>query len=187
MSRTDHKRQQRCKDIIEYLEKAPYTTDEELAKYFNVSINTIRLDRLRLGIKEVKERLKQKVLENMKHVTTISKNEFVGNMLKYTPSKNAVSMLKTTKEMTFKGINVVKGSIIYSFAESIALSLIPTKAALVGVANIKYISKIYENETIYAHAEVKRKTETGYIVWVKILNNDALQVFRGKFILKGIS
>lgn len=187
MSRTDYNRQQRCKEIIDYLEIKPYATDEELAKHFKVSINTIRLDRGRLKIKEVKERLKQKALENMKHVTTISKNEFVGNMLEYKPGKSALSILNTSKEMTFKGINVVKGSIIYSFAESIALSLIPTKAALVGVASIKYVNKVYENETIYASAEVKRKTSTGYIVWVKILNKDDIQVFRGKFILKGIS
>ena len=40
--------------------------------------------------------------------------------------------------MTFEGMNVVRGEYIYSFAETIAISLIPTKAALVGVANIKY-------------------------------------------------
>ena len=45
---------------MEYLEKNPLATDEVLAKTFKVSINTIRLDRARLGIKEFKERLKNK-------------------------------------------------------------------------------------------------------------------------------
>lgn len=186
MPKTDYNRKQRRKEIVEYLEKTPYTTDEELAEHFKVSISTIRLDRSKLGIKELRERLKEKAIESMKFVTAISENEFIGDMLEYEPKKRAMSMLKTTKDMTFTGINVVKGSVIYSFAESIAMSLIPTKAALVGVANIKYVNKVYENESIYAYAEVKRKTETGYIVWVKIINKDNIQVFRGKFILKGI-
>lgn len=186
MSRTDYNRQQRNSSIVKYLEDAPYTTDEELAKHFNVSVNTIRLDRARLGIKELKIRLKEKAIENMKNITTISANEFVGDMIEYIPSQRAKSILKTTNNMTFEGLDIVKGGVIYSFAESIAMSLIPTKSALVGVANIKYIKSIKANETITAEALVKRKTETGYIVWVNINNDDNTQVFKGKFILKGI-
>jgi hypothetical protein len=67
-----------------------------------------------------------------------------------------------------------------------AISLIPTKAALVGVANIKYVEKIEADTVIYAHAEMRKKTASGYIVWVRILDeNDSLK-FKGKFILKGI-
>src|SRR5574344_2585923 len=103
MSRTDYNRQQRNSSIVKYLEDAPYTTDEELAKHFNVSVNTIRLDRARLGIKELKIRLKEKAIENMKNITTISANEFVGDMIEYIPSQRAKSILKTTNNMTFEG------------------------------------------------------------------------------------
>jgi len=48
------------------------------------------------------------------------------------------------------------------------------------------MKKILKNEIIYAHAEVKKKRDTNYIVWVKIFDrNDELK-FKGKFILKGI-
>ncbi|MBZ4655433.1 MAG: DeoR-like helix-turn-helix domain, partial [Peptococcaceae bacterium] len=36
---------QRQARLVELLQENPFTTDEELAKYFNVSIQTIRLDR----------------------------------------------------------------------------------------------------------------------------------------------
>ena len=186
MSRTDKARTIRCEKILEYIEKNPLATDEVLAREFNVSINTIRLDRARLGIKEFKERLKVKAEETMKNVTSISKDELVGDMISFNPGESAISRLETNIDMTFEGMNVVKGKYIYSFAETIAISLIPTKAALVGVANIKYVEKIEANTVIYAHAEVKRKTESGYIVWVRILDAKDSLKFKGKFILKGI-
>lgn len=186
MSRTATARNIRGEKIMEYLEKNPLATDEVLAKTFKVSVNTIRLDRARLGIKEFKERLKNKAEETMKHVTSISPVEFIGDMIKFTPSEGAVSRLETTKDMTFEGMNVVKGQYIYSFAESMAISLIPTKAALVGVANIKYVEKIEADTVIFAHAEMRKKTASGYIVWVRILDEKDNLKFKGKFILKGL-
>jgi len=186
LSRTATARIIREEKILEYLNNNPLATDEVLANEFNVSVNTIRLDRARLGIKEFKERLKKKAEETMKHVTSISKSEFVGDMIKFNPNESATSRLETTKEMTFDGMNVVRGEYIYSFAETIAISLIPTKAALVGVANIKYVEKVEADSVIYAYAEVKRKTASGYIVWVRILDDKDTLKFKGKFILKGI-
>jgi len=186
MSRTDKQRCERNVKLIEYLKEYPLATDEILAKKFNVSINTIRLDRARLGIKEFRERLKDKAKEAMKKVTSISTSEFVGDMINFVPGKTAKSRLETNSSMTFEGMNVVRGEYIYSFAETIAISLVPTKAALVGVANIKYVEPIKANDVVYALAEVKRKTESGYIVWVKIVDEQESLKFKGKFILKGI-
>ena len=186
MSRTDKQRNIRCDKLIQYLSINPLATDDVLAKEFNVSVNTIRLDRARLGIKEFKERLKTKAEESMSKVTSISKSEFVGDMINFIPGQSAKSRLETKQTMTFEGMNVVRGEYIYSFAETIAISLIPTKAALVGVANIKYVEPILANAIIYAAAEVKRKTESGYIVWVNIVDDDDRLKFKGKFILKGI-
>lgn len=186
MPRTDKARSIRCEKLLQYLELNPLATDEILAKEFNVSINTIRLDRARLGIKEFKERLKSKAEETMSKVTSISESEFVGDMINFIPGESAKSRLETNGSMTFAGMDVVRGEYIYSFAETIAISLIPTKAALVGVANIKYVEPIGANTVIYACAEVKRKTESGYIVWVRIVDEKDGLKFKGKFILKGI-
>lgn len=186
MSRTDIARKERNKQILEYLEREPFANDEKLAEYFNVSVNTIRLDRARLGIKEVRERIKDRASENEKKIISLSKEEIIGNIIEFVPGEKAVSVLETKEYMSFENMDVIKGYHIYSMAESLAISLIPNKVALVGVANIKYVKKILKNQAIYAHAEVKKKRETNYIVWVKIFDkNDELK-FKGKFILKGI-
>ena len=44
--------------LLETLEKNPFVTDEQLASTFNVSVQTIRLDRMELSIPELRERIK---------------------------------------------------------------------------------------------------------------------------------
>jgi len=80
---------------------------------------------------------------------------------------------------------MVKGQHIYAFAESIAMSVIDAKAALIGIANIKYKTPVFANDRLVARAELKKKRNNKYIVWVFIKRNNE-EVFRGKFILVAI-
>ena len=41
--------------LLKNMQTSPFLTDEELAKMLDVSIQTIRLDRLELGIPELRE------------------------------------------------------------------------------------------------------------------------------------
>ena len=186
MPRTDDARKIRNKLIIEYLEKDPFANDEKLAKNFGVSVNTIRLDRSRLGIKELRERIKDRASENLKKIISLSKKEIIGDIIDIIPGERATSVMHTEEYMTFENSDVVKGYHIYSMAESLALSLVPSRVALVGIANIKYAKKILKDEAICAKAEVKKKKDTNYIVWVKIYGKDDDIKFKGKFLLKGI-
>lgn len=186
MARSSKDRLSREIDMKKYIDNNHLATDEDLASYFNVSVNTIRLDRARLGIKELKERLKGLVKNNIDKIESISKKHIVGDIIEFIKEKKAVSMLKTREYMVFENSNIVTGSNIYSMAESLAISLIPNKVALVGIANIKYVKPVYSNETIYATAEVKNKRDTSYIVWVIIKDKNEDVRFKGKYILKGI-
>ncbi|MEI3067737.1 MAG: HTH domain-containing protein [Phascolarctobacterium faecium] len=49
----------RQEHLSKMLERNPFLTDEQLAKALEVSIQTIRLDRLRMNIPEVRERTRQ--------------------------------------------------------------------------------------------------------------------------------
>ena len=186
MPRTDEARKIRNKQIIEHLEKNPFATDEQLANHFNVSINTIRLDRARLGIKELRERIKVRASENVKKIVSLSEEEIIGDIIEIVPGERGLSVMKTQDYMSFENTDVIKGYHIYSVAESLAISIIPKKVALVGIANIKYVKQILKGETIYASAEIKKKRETNYIVWVQIYNESKEVKFKGKFLLKEI-
>lgn len=185
MPKTNFEREKRCKEIYDYIKIMPLVTDKDLSEKFNVSINTIRLDRARLGIKEYKERLKEKA--NLNNITAITQKDIVGDIIQFEQGVRAISKLKTKSYMAFENSKIIQGQYIYALAETLAISLIPTKIALVGVANIKYFEKISVNDVIFAQAEVKRRIKDGFIVWVRILDKNEKLKFKGKYILKGIN
>ncbi len=186
MAKTADKRNIRREDMIKLLEKNPYLTDIDLANKFNVSINTIRLDRQQLNIKECKERIKELAKESSKLLTSISEDEIIGDLLELIPGISAIARLETTTSMTFNNSDIVRGQYIYSLAESLAIAVVDAKAALVGIANIKYKEKVEKNNVIIAKEEVKKVRGNNYIVWIKIFNIKQVEVFTGKFILKAL-
>lgn len=58
MSRPSSVKKERQSVLLEKLSQDPFLTDEELAEIFKVSVPTIRLDRLELGIPELRERIR---------------------------------------------------------------------------------------------------------------------------------
>ena len=77
-------------------------------------------------------------------------------------------MLKTDDTMTFDGTDIIKGQCIYAFAENLALSVIDAKAALVKIANVKYMHEAHAGERLIAKSDVARVKDGGYIVRVVI-------------------
>jgi acyl-coenzyme A thioesterase PaaI-like protein len=182
MGRSTSLKKQRHEMLMEKIKVDPFLTDEELSDLLSVSIPTIRLYRMELGIPELRQRIKNVAQENYEKVKTIQKNDLVGELVDLNLGVSGISVLEVTKEMVFKKKNIVRGYFIYSLAESLAMAVIDADAALVGVANIKYKIPVNAGARIVAKAEVKEEKGNKFIVWVKILEKQ-LEVFRGKFIL----
>ncbi len=179
------KKQERLELLQQVVEDDPFLTDEELSERFGVSIQTIRLDRLKLNIPELRERVKHVATENYGKVRSIGASEIVGELIDLELNKNAISLLQTDKTMAFQKTKMVMGHYIFAMAESLAMAVIDANVAITGVANIKYRVPVMEGQKLVAKAEVVRIRGSEYFVHVKIsVNND--QVFRGKFILVAI-
>lgn len=172
----------RQEQLLKAVENDPFLTDEELAERFNISVQTIRLDRMELKIPELRERVKNVAESNFKKVKSIRGKEFVGELIDIQPGKSAISILDTNKDMVFENSRVVKGQHIYAQAETLALAIIDADAALTGVANIKYKRPVYAGEKLVAKADVIRIRGNKFFVWVMIYVKQQ-EVFRGKFIL----
>ncbi len=169
-------------NLKEQLKEQPFLTDEELAEEFKVSVPTIRLDRLELGIPELRERIKNVAEQTRNKVRSIQSQEMVGELVDINLGISGISILETDHEMVFEKTKIVRGHFIYSFAETLAIAVIDANVALIGVANIKYKSPVYAGAKLIAKAEVRRIKDNKYIVWVKIKEKQ-IEVFRGKFIL----
>ena len=93
------KKQERQKQLAEKLNITPFVTDEELAQHFSVSVPTIRLDRLELGIPELRERIKAMATEHSNEFVAIPHQDLVGDLIDLTEGQQALSMLQTTSDM----------------------------------------------------------------------------------------
>ncbi|MDF2545736.1 MAG: fatty acid biosynthesis transcriptional regulator [Anaerosolibacter sp.] len=179
------RKQIRQTKLLEKIEIEPFVTDEELCDTFGVSIQTIRLDRLELGIPELRERIKQVAAKNYRKVKTLGKAEIVGELIDINLNEDGISILETTEDMAFRKTKIVRGHHIFAMAESLAMAVIDADVALSGVANMKYRVPVFAGDKLVAKAEVARIRGNKYFVHVKISVNQE-QVFRGKFILVSI-
>ncbi|MTI67574.1 MAG: transcription factor FapR [Firmicutes bacterium] len=176
------KKKERQEKLKEKLSEDPFLTDEELTEIFDVSIQTIRLDRLELGIPELRERVKHVAENNYSKVRSLGGKEIVGELVDLQLGKSGISILETDKNMAFEKTNVIRGHHIFAQAESIAMAVIDADVALTGVSNIKYKTPVEAGEKLIAKAEVVRIRGNKYFVHV-FINVSQKQVFRGKFIL----
>ncbi len=182
MSNKGMGKKERQKSLSDKIIKDPFLTDEELSDHFEVSIQTIRLDRLELGIPELRERIKSVAEGTYAKVRTISGKEIVGELLDIDLGKKGISVLETNDSMAFEKTNIVRGQFIYAQAESLAIAVIDADVALIGVANIKYKQPVRSGQKLVAQAEIVRQRGNKYFVWVRIKLR-MQEVFRGKFIL----
>lgn len=177
MTRTALKKQ-RHEFLLKEIKQNPFLKDEELADACKVSVSTIRFDRAELGIAEYRERIKSAAEGGM-----YSGMAATGEVLDLNLFQDGISVLETDSAMVFPGTNIVKGQHIYAFAENLALNVIDAKAALVKVANVKYIHEAHAGERLIAKSDVMRVKDSEYIVRVVIKAN-MNEVFRGKFNLR---
>ncbi|MGB9839110.1 transcription factor FapR [Thermovenabulum sp.] len=182
MNKKNLPKKERQQELQNLLENDPFLTDEELADIFDVSIQTIRLDRLELKIPELRERIKSVAQKNYSKVRALSAREIVGELVDLELGKRGISILETTDDMTFEKTKIIKGEYIFALANSLAIAVIDANVALTGVANIKYKYPVVAGQKLVAKAEVTRVRGNKHFVFVRVFHKEK-EVFRGKFIL----
>lgn len=172
-------RQERLK---EKLHESPFSTDEDLADFLHVSVQTIRLDRLELGIPELRERIKHVAEDARNKLQAIASNDVIGELIDLEIGKSGISVLAVAADMVLEKTHLCRAHYIFGQANSLALAVIDAPAAVTGIANIKYKIPVHVGEKLVSKAEVVRKRGNKYFIWVKT-RNDAQEVFRAKFIM----
>jgi acyl-coenzyme A thioesterase PaaI-like protein len=172
-------RHEQLKNLIE---NSPFVTDEELAIRFGVSIQTIRLDRMEMGIPELGERTRQVAQEAHANPKAIASQDMVGEILDLELGKTGISTMVVTPLMVFEKTKLARGHHIFAQANSLALAVMDAPAAVTGVANIKFKAPAREGEKLVAKAEIVRTRGNKNFIWVKI-RSGAQEVFRAKFIM----
>lgn len=175
------KKAERQEQLIEKIEQSPFITDEELAQHFQVSVQTIRLDRLELAIPEVRERIKS-VAKNKwnETVKSLPLEEVIGEIIDLELDKRAISILNIKHEHVFSRNKIARGHHLFAQANSLAVAVIDDDLALTRNAEIKFTRQVKLGEQVVAKAEVIRKKERFSTVNVKSYVKNEL-VFTGIF------
>ena len=175
---------ERQRRIKEHISNDPFLSDKKLAELFNFSVQTIRLDRLEMGIPEMRKRIVQvaKDTSSSDKVKSLSKEEIVGELIDLELGKNAIAILKTTKDMAFNKTGIVRSHYIFSLADSLAISIIDAEVALTGLARLSYKKPVYAGQTLVAKARIARNKGNKYLVSVHV-KADQKEVFTGKLVI----
>jgi acyl-coenzyme A thioesterase PaaI-like protein len=174
------KKRDRHLQLREKIRENPFLSDDDLAKAFGVSIQTIRLDRLAMAIPELRERTKHVAERTLGIVKSMGSKEIVGELIDISLGERGLSILETTEEMVFERTQVVRGQYIFAQAESLAIALIDAEVVLTGLANVKYKRPVMVGEKLVAKGEVIRRRGGHFVVLVEA-KVGAEKVFRGKF------
>ncbi len=179
-------RSERLKRLTEVLGSNPFLTDEDLAGSFAVSVQTVRLDRMSLGIPELRERVKQVARHTYGRVRSLESKDIVGDLIDIEIEERAISTLTATEDMAFERTGVIRGHFIFAQADSLAIALVNAPVALTGLANIKFKRPVRVGEKLIAKAEVIRRKGNKLVVLVQTKVGQDL-VFRGKFVVFAVN
>ncbi|WP_234984880.1 transcription factor FapR [Megasphaera cerevisiae] len=163
------------------IEENPFINDEELAEEFSVSVATVRLDRMALGIPEMRIRIKQKAEAAQPRLRNA---DLVGELVDCIIGKSAISIMTATEDMADEA-HIVRSQCLYAQANSLTRAVLNLPVCITAVANIKYKQPVTIGDKLIAKAEVIRRRDQKYYVWVKIRKN-AKEVFRAKFMIESL-
>ncbi len=176
-------KKQRQIELKETIKENPFITDEELAEKFEVSVQTIRLDRLELSIPELRERIKYVAERNFEdQVRSLPIDEVIGEIIDMELDKSAISILDIKKEHVFKRNKIARGHHLFAQANSLAVAVINDELALTAKAQIRFTRSVKENERVVAKAKVLKIDEKHGRTLVEVnsyVNNEL--VFTGEF------
>lgn len=175
-------KRERQERLVLLIKENPFVTDEELTKTFTVSIQTIRLDRMELGIPELRERIKAMAEQSYDQVRSIGLDEVIGEVIDLQLDKSGISMFEIREEHVFLRNKIARGHHIFSQANSLAVAVINDEVALTASADIRFIRPVRLGERVIAKAYVLSLSKGKARVEVKSFVMDEL-VFEGQFLI----
>lgn len=173
-------KKERQAQLIQAFQTDPFLTDEEMAKKCGVSIQTIRLDRMELGIPELRQRIKRMAEENFDQVRSLSPEEVIGEMIELQFDQSGTSILDISQEHVFARNQITRGHYLFAQANSLAVAIIDAEVVLTRSANLRFIRPVSIGERCIAEAKVVKKEQARFQIQVQTRVNQEM-VFQGMF------
>lgn len=170
--------------LIEYIKENPFVTDRELTKVLKVSIQTIRLDRMELGIPELRERMKEMAERSYDSVRSLQLDEVIGEIVDLQLDQSGISLFEIREEHVFSRTGIARGHHLFAQANSLAVAVIDCPIALTASSDIRFLRPVKLGEKCIAKAYVRSHDEQRNKSKVELNTyvGDEL-VFQGNFVI----
>ena len=165
------------------VEQDPFLTDEDLSKRYDVSVQTIRLDRLECGIPELRKRLKRVASQSMAgEVKSLSSDEIIGDIIDIELDKRALSIFDVTIDHVFQRNGIARGHHLFAQANSLAVAVMDEDLALTVKSTIDFLKPVKAGDRVIARAEVKKDSNMENRTLVEVISKVGdVVVFTGQF------
>lgn len=173
---------QRQERIGQEIENNPFVTDGELAELVEASIHTIRADRRKLGIPDVRKRTREVAVSVYGKSKALGESEIIGDLLEMELDREGLSLLEITSKMVAAKSGIARGHILFAQANSLANAIVDADVALTGEVRIKFFAPVRPGERVLAKARVL-KTEGRKKEVEVIMKTKKTLVFQGVFLI----
>ncbi|MGG1215650.1 transcription factor FapR [Micromonospora provocatoris] len=176
-------KKERQRLLSETIAENPFVTDEQLASEFQVSVQTIRLDRMELAIPELRERIKDvasKTYEN--EVKSLPIDEVIGEIIDIELDNRAISIFDVKEEHVFQRNGIARGHHLFAQANSLAVAVIDDELALTVHSNITFVKPVKAGNRVITKAVVVGRDDERHRTKVEIISTvNGETVFVGEF------
>lgn len=186
MTRSSLQKTARQQLVEKYINSNPFLTDDDLAEILRVSIQTIRLDRTKMNIPEMRSRVKTMASGIYGKIRSMDADEITGELVELEVGRSGISVLTIADRMTLKKTRVARGYYLFAQANSLAVALVDSEVALTGTCKISFKRPVYSGERVVARSYISRKSRNRYMVRVTSTVKDEI-VFSGRFLVFAIS
>lgn len=170
----------RQQQLLTLLKDNPFMTDEDLSRAFQVSIQTIRLDRLEKNIPELRERIKDVAFQNRDEVKALPIDEVIGDIIELQLDKVGISILDITEEHVFHRNKIARGHFLFAQANSLCVAVLNDELALTAKSELKFIRPVKLNDRVITKATLlEKKNNRAHIEVTSTVKQQV--VFIGKF------
>ena len=178
-----HPKKVRQQLLVQKIEENPFITDEQLAKDFSVSVQTIRLDRMELNIPELRERIKDVASKNYENeIKSLPIHEVVGEIIDIELDERAISIFDVKQEHVFERNGIARGHHLFAQANSLAVAVINDALALTVRSDITFVRPVKAGDRVVTKAVVTGKDIEKNRTYIKVISTvDGETVFTGQF------
>ncbi|MBZ5200252.1 transcription factor FapR [Planomicrobium chinense] len=176
-------KKERQRALTESINDNPFVTDDELSTKFDVSVQTIRLDRMELGIPELRERIKHVAVKTFEdEVKSLPIDEVIGEIIDIELDERAISIFDVKPEHVFQRNQIARGHHLFAQANSLAVAVMNDELALTVKSELQFLRPVTAGQRVVAKALVVDRNPEKNRAYVKVISSvDLATVFIGTF------